>query len=131
EAQHLAPRQDHGALDDVLQLADIPRPVVALQQRGLLPRERERRVAELLAGALEEMACELHDVVAALAQRRDVDREHAEAIVEILAEAPRLDFLLEVSVRRRDEADVDGMRAIVADALVLALLQHPQQLALQ
>src|SRR5690606_17338720 len=41
------------------------------------------------------------------------------------------DLLLEVAVRRRDHPYVHGVRAIVADSLVLVLLEHPQQLALQ
>ena len=39
--------------------------------------------------------------------------------------------MLEIAIRRCDDANVDGVRAVVADALVLALLQHAQQLALQ
>src|SRR5690606_12841385 len=80
---------------------------------------------------LEEVVRELHDVVAALAQRGHVDRKNAEPIVEVLAESPRGDLLLEVSVRCRDDPHVDRMRAIVAHALVLVLLEHTQQLALQ
>src|SRR5690606_37210249 len=131
EAQHLTARQDHRSLADVFQLANVSRPVVPLEQRRLLLRQRERRVTELLACPLEEMARELHDVVAALAERRNVDREYAQAIVEVLAEASRGDLLLEIAVRRRDDPDVDRVRAVVADALELALLEHAQELALQ
>src|SRR6185503_16228619 len=131
EPQHGAARQDHGALDHVLELADVARPVVALQQSRLLLRQRQRPMTEFLARALEEVTRDLNDVVTALAQRRHLDRENAEPVEQVLTESPFGDGLLEIAVRRRDHAHVDGMRAIVSDALVLALLQHSQQLALQ
>src|SRR5262245_33486862 len=88
-------------------------------------------MAELLTRLLQEMARELNDVVAAVAQRRNVNREYAQTIVEVLAKPAFRNGLLEIAVRRRDDPNVHGVRTIVADPLVLALLQHPQQLALQ
>ncbi len=66
-----------------------------------------------------------------LAQRRHVDRDHGEAEVEILAEVPLLDLLLEVLVRRRDDAHVDLDRPRRSEPLDLALLQHAQHLGLR
>ena len=88
-------------------------------------------MAELLARALEEVARDLEHVVAARAQRRHFDRKDAQAVEQVLAKAAVGDGLLEIAVRRRDDAHVDRVRAVVADPLVLALLQHAQQLALQ
>ena len=56
---------------------------------------------------------------------------HGEAEVQVLAEMPLLDFLLEVLVGRRDHADVDLDRPRRAEALDLAFLQHAQHLGLR
>ena len=51
------------------------------------------------------------DVLDPLAQRRHDDREHVEAIEQILAKRLVADRVLEVAVRGRDDADVDLDRA--------------------
>ena len=124
-------RDDDGALDHVLQLAHVARP-------GVLPRARPAPTASkprtALAGGAVELGDEVLDqarqILEAIAQRRQRDREDVEPVVEILAELALGDQLLEVAVGRRDHAhvDVDGLGA--ADALELALLQHAQELDL-
>ena len=86
----------------------------------------------MLAGELlEEVLGEGGDVAVALAQRGQGDREHVEAVVEVLAERPGRDRRGEVLVRRGDEAHVGLERLGPAEALVLARLQHPQELDLR
>ena len=67
----------------------------------------------------------------ALAQRRHPDREHVEAVVEVLAELAVLDQLDHVAVGRRDQAEVDLDRLLGADRIDLAFLQRAQQLHLR
>src|SRR5439155_17354983 len=57
-------------------------------------------------------------------------REHAQAEVEVLAEAAGRDLLAQYAVGRGDDADVDRARLAAADAQDLALLQHAQELHL-
>src|SRR5262249_61804629 len=84
--------EDRGALDRVLELADVAGPRERLQ-----PRERARR--ELLAGRLarvdlaEEVRGEEARILAALAQRRQLDREGGQAVEQVLAQAPLRDRL--------------------------------------
>ena len=66
-----------------------------------------------------------------VAQRRDLDLDDAQPEVQIAAELAGVGHRGEVAVRRRDEAHVGGQRLAPADALELALLDEPQQLALQ
>jgi hypothetical protein len=61
---------------------------------------------------------------------RNRDREHVEAVEEILAEGVVGDGGLEVAIGRRDDADVDLHRLVAAEPLDGALLNHPQQLDL-
>ena len=70
------------------------------------------------------------DVLAALAQRRHVERDDVEPVVEVLAEALLLHHMAEVLVRRGDDADVHADRLGGAEPLELAFLQHAQDLRL-
>ena len=68
----------------------------------------------------------------ALAQRRHLDRENVEAVVEIGAERSFGDHRPQIAVRGGDDAARRRARsARAADALELALLQDAQQLRLQ
>ena len=71
------------------------------------------------------------DVVAALAQRRNLDREHRQPEEQVLAELPLGHPLLEVAVGRGDDADVDVQRLGAADPLETPLLERAQDLRLQ
>ena len=70
------------------------------------------------------------DVLGLVAQRGHRDGDHVDPIVEVLAELPLLDQLLEILVRRRDHADVHGDLFRAADPPDLPLLEHAQQLDL-
>ena len=87
DLQRRARREDDRALDDVLQLADVARPGVAHQ--GVHDRGRDGLdlPAHPPGEPLGEMADQQRDVVAALAQRRQHDREDVQAVVEVAAEA--------------------------------------------
>ena len=86
----------------------------------------------LLPELLEEELHQQRQVALALAQRRDVDVEDVEAVVEVLAEQARRDHaLLQVAVGRGDDAHVDAHRLVGAQRLDHPLLQHAQQLGLR
>ena len=72
-----------------------------------------------------------HDVVLALAQRRHLDRDDVEAVVQVLAELARLHHRRQVAVGRGDQPHVDAQRARAAQPLELVLLQHAQDLRLR
>ena len=54
-----------------------------------------------------------------------------EPVVEILAEAPSLDDVVQVPVRRGDDAHVHLAIGVLADAADLAFLEHAEQLDLE
>ena len=85
----------------------------------------------LLAVLLEEVLHQQRDVVAALAQRRQVDADDVQPIVEVLAEPALFHLLLQVDVGRGDDAHVDLDRLHAAEAHELALLHDAQQLGLR
>src|SRR5262249_54024847 len=83
-----------------------------------------------LAEADEEVLGEERNVAAALPERRNRDRDGVDAVVEVLAEAPRGDARLEVLVGGRDQTKVDGDRPTPAAQLDLAGLEDAPQLRL-
>src|SRR4029079_11896826 len=70
------------------------------------------------------------DVLDPFAQQRHVQRKDAQPVVQILAKGAVGQQLLEVAMRRGDDADVDGDRPRASQALDLALLEDTQQLDL-
>src|SRR4029077_8991468 len=88
DADARAGAQHHRALDDILELANVARPVVLGQQVERVRRQLEPAFLVLLAVLFEEMVDEQWNVVLPVAQRRQLDRDHVEAIEEIFAELP-------------------------------------------
>ena len=78
----------------------------------------------------DEVRDQPRDVRAPLAERRHLDRDHVQAIEQVLAEPPGRHLGLHVAMGRRDHPHVDGDGLLAAHPLELPLLQHPQQLDL-
>ena len=79
---------------------------------------------------LEEMVDQQRDVVAPLAQRRELDADDLEAMIKVLAELPLGDGVGQVAVGGRDQTDVDLDRLVGAHADDLAAFEHAEQLDL-
>ena len=77
-----------------------------------LGRDALERPVVLSRQLRDELPDEDRDVLAPLAQRRQVDAQDVEPVVQVRPEAALLDALAERIVRRRDDADVDrdGLR---------------------
>ena len=101
-------------------------------------KQRHRRIADALnplpepgVVAPQKELGQLRDVVGPLAQRRHLDRDDVDPVVEILAESSFLHRLLEVDVGGGDQAELGLDRLGAADPLDLALLNGAQQLGLE
>jgi len=81
-----AARQDHHAFDIVAELPDIPGPDVGLQYRHRILADLAFRQACGGRYLIHEIVDQFRDVLAAFRQRRDADRHHRQAMIEILAE---------------------------------------------
>ena len=99
-------RQDHGPLDDVLQLAHVARPGVLVEHLQRVVGEPLHRPAVGVGEASEEARGEQGDVAGPLAQRRNLQRDGVQPEVEILAQASVGDGLRHVDVGGADEAEV-------------------------
>jgi hypothetical protein len=127
-ADHVITREDHGPLDEVLELSHVPRVVVAEQQLPGRARQSGDRLPVRLGERPHEVVDQGRDVFPPLPERRDDDRHDVNAVVQVIPEPPRLHEDREVSVRRRDEPHVHGDRPAGADALELVLLEHREEL---
>ena len=71
------------------------------------------------------------NILDAFAKRRHDDRDHMQAIKEIVLEPTLVHELTEVAVGRRDHTNVHGLCPFRAERLDFAFLQDAQQLGLQ
>src|SRR5205823_11651805 len=71
------------------------------------------------------------DISRTLAQRRQLDGQHVQTVIEIFAQLAGGDRLPQPNIGRRDNPDIDLDRPASADAQDLPLLQKAQQEALQ
>src|SRR5262249_34924190 len=127
----LAAGQHDGALERIHQLADVAGP--AIRDERTLGLRREAQTGTVVPGGErpQQVLDQRADVLRAIAQRRQPERDDVQAEEEVLAKPSRTHLGLEVAVRRRDDADVDGLRAIAAEALEPVLLEEAEQLALE
>ncbi len=79
----------------------------------------------------EEALGQDRDVLASIAQRRQLDPNDVQAVVQVLAEATRSDVVFHISVGCRQHAHVDGDLLRRAYSAHLLLLENPQKLHLK
>src|SRR5207253_2170385 len=115
------------ALDAALELADVEWPVVVEQRDD----EREREAEIGLAVTRRERARQEQDVLLALAEGREADDVLVQTSEEVAAELPLLHVLIEIAMRRADDADVDALRRRRAEREDLARLEHAEELCLR
>ena len=127
----VAAGEDRRPLDHVAQLADVARPGVVLEQAHGVLVDALDRLAVARVELVQEGLDEERDVFLALAQRRQLDGEDVQAVVEILAQLAAADGFGRIDVGRGDDPHVDLLLLAAAEAPELALLQHPQQLDLR
>ena len=76
------------------------------------------------------MARHQRNVLAPIAQRRNLDRHHAQPIIQILAESAGADLAAELAIRGSNDADIDLDAARPSYPLKGLLLQDAHDLAL-
>src|SRR5262249_39122051 len=119
-----------GPLDDVLQLPNVARPVVTLQQGERVVVNLGDASAAALRIELEKVQRKLNDVFAARPQRWNWDVNDLQPVIQILSKLSLNNEFFKVLVRGGDDANVHLERLTVADALKYFFLEHAQQLRL-
>ena len=119
--------QNHGPLDHILQLTDVARPVVGLQQIQRLLVNRADGLARPGGVAVHEVFDEHQDVVLAFSKGRHLDGEHVEPIEQVLSEASIRHRGAEITIGRGDDTHVNADRLRASDPLKFPFLQDSQQ----
>src|SRR6266850_1600816 len=122
---------NHQPLHQVSQFAHIPRPWKAQQ-------DFHRRIAEFprflsVSGTefTQEIPCQRGDIFLAIAQRRHEKGNYVEPVEKVLAKSAARNFLLEILVRRGDDAHVHAQSFVGPDALKALLLEDAQHFRLR
>src|SRR5206468_2545138 len=119
--------ENHRALQNVLQLAHVSRPRIALQPLHRFATDVLDAPADPHGELGDEELCQQRNITRALAQRGKMQREHVQSIVEILTERSLAYALEQIAIGRGDDANVGFDRRVSTDALKLALLKHAKE----
>ena len=98
-----------------------------MDRRNGVRREPAQTPARVFLEAIEHVLREQFDVLATRPQRRLVDLQHAQPVIQVGAETAFDHRRLHVDVRRGNDPHIDGRRAVAAQPLDLALLKETQQ----
>ena len=105
-AYHPASGDDNGPFDHVSKLPDIARPMVRIQKIQRLLGKTSQGFSCFLDVAFEKVTGEYRNIIQSLAQRRDVNADHVDAIIKVV---PELIFLYQrgqVTVGGADEPKI-------------------------
>jgi len=122
---------ENGALDGVVQLADIAGPGMVekkLHGDGL---KAFQVLAVTLGGLAKKMMSEERNVFLAFTERRQVNFDGVEAEKKIFAKTAAGDFGLDVGIGGGEDANVDAASSGGANAFEFARLESAQKLGLQ
>src|SRR6266849_4241362 len=129
-ADHVTRAHDDEPLDHVAQLAHVAGPVVRQEVGEGLDRDGLGPLAVLRREDRDEVGHQQGQVLLALAQRRHLDRDDIQAVIEVFPERARGDALGQVLVGGGQHPHVHPERVLAAHPLEGLLLQHPQYLGL-
>src|SRR5690242_5961297 len=118
--------QNDSAFDDVVQLSDIARPAVLLEQSGVCLSHDGQVHSELLRHFGNEMRSQKPNIVRSGTKGRQLEWEDVQAIEQILPKSVCADLFDQVLVSGSNDPDVDLAGNVFADTLVFPLLQHAQ-----
>jgi hypothetical protein len=88
----------------------------------------ERLAAQFAGHAPPEMLGEQRNMLGALAEGRDRDDVKGELVDQVMAEAAALSRCRQVDIGGGDDADIDVVRLVAADALKAAIFDDAQDL---
>ena len=123
----LAHDEDHRAADRVPELADVPRPGMALEHAPGLAAHAANLNAVPATMDRDEVLDEERDVLAPRAKWRHLQNDLAQPIVQVGEEFSLADRTLEILVGGRDEPHVHARRRLRADRPHLSLLDRAEQ----
>src|SRR5262249_22863277 len=123
--------EDDSPLERVAELADVSRPRVLVDGMSRSWRQLHPVTPVMERKRRHELVRQGWQVFPTLAQRREPERDHVQAIEEIFTKAAGADLALQIVARGRDDPRTHGDGISPADPLDAALLEKPEQRRLQ
>ena len=116
--------EDHHPFQEIFELTDVSRPVVRLQNgQGVRGDGDHRTSADNHANLPQKMMHQRRDIGPALPQRRNMERNHVEAIVQIFTKVSFTDRFRKIHMRGGDDAGREALRLMGAEAGKFPFLQ--------
>jgi hypothetical protein len=123
--------KDERSFNVVLQFTNVSRPAVLLQEPHRIRRDRRHWNSIRHGITPGEEGNQIDNVIAALSQSRQVDRNHVQTIKQVFAKPPGCNLILKIDVCGRDDPHVHSNRASIPDAFEFMFLKNSQQFHLQ
>src|SRR2546429_1414561 len=111
----IALAHDYGAIDRILDLADIAGPIELRKVRHRLAADAGNRTIFLSGEPRQKMPQQMRDVLAPRAQWRDRPPQHGQAIEQVFAKLSAFYAVEQSAVSRGNDANVDLYRLARAD----------------
>src|SRR5580692_5561128 len=119
--------QCYSALNHILQLADVSRPIVLLHKFQCLLFNRLELLPHLLSKSANEVFDQDRNIGCSLVQRGHFDRHNIQPVKEVLAKVTFAYELIQIAMGCGQHSNIYGNWFITPNAFDLALLQHSQQ----
>lgn len=123
--------EDADAVGEVAQLTDIPWPAIALEELSSLGRQTQGRHVVALGAHRSEETEEQGDILHTATQGRHLDGYGIETEEEVFAEAATLDSLLQIHIRRSDDAHIGLLGLACPDGDEFPRLEDTQETGLR
>src|SRR5580704_6691362 len=115
--------QDHVTRHAILELANIARPIALLQQLERFARYWRSVALKPAIKLFAEIFNEIGNVVPAVAEGRQRDGDHVDAIKKIGAKSATGDFLLQQAVGGTDHSSVQLLFFVIANSGEMTVLK--------
>src|SRR5262249_40325566 len=119
--------EDYRALNNVLQLANVARPLISLAEFHRALFDLTDALRHLLGKPLDEVFDENRNVLWPFAERRDIKGKDVQAVEQIRPECAGGDGCWQIAVRGGNHANVYRDGSTASNSLDLAVLQYAQQ----
>lgn len=123
--------EDNGPLDVVLKLPDISGPEIGFQEIQRFLWDGKGRAGVEGCVSFNEKADQIRDIVSTFPERRDIDRENIESVIQVFPKQLLVDHFREIPVCGSDNPAVDGDCFGVSDPFELMFLQDAKKFDLK
>src|SRR5262245_2375892 len=124
--EHLAGCEYYTALDNILKLPDIARPLIASECVHCFAWNRIDSFSHAACKLCSKMTHEMRDVLGAFAQRRKQYWKHVQPIIQIVAKLAVLNHSGKITIGCRDQPHVNANRSRAPQSFEFLFLQYAE-----